>query len=450
MALFWFSCLSWSAHVSKLAKLIERLKPIDSTRDGVGEGFLKVAYEVMARKWRPQQFDEVVGQEHVARTLTNAIEADRIAHAYLFVGPRGIGKTSTARVLAKALNCAEGPTTRPCDKCDSCREIMAGKSLDVLEIDAASNTGVDHIRDLRENVRFAAARDRFKVYIIDEVHMLSIAAFNALLKTLEEPPPHVKFIFATTEVHKMPNTILSRCQRFDLRRIQLGDIIAHLGKIAESEAVRISDSALLAIARGAEGGMRDAESALDQLIAFQGKKIEEKDVLAVFGLVSHKTLEALSEAILEGNPAQIIQIVSELDQNGKNMRRLVLELLEYFRNLLVISYAPEDDSVVLLTEIQMENARKQAQKSDAERLLRVIDILVETDERIRFALSQKTLLETALIRASRASSVVSMEDLLKQVAELKKGAGNLQSGESPSDAKKGVSRGSKKKSPLTK
>lgn len=450
MALFWFSCLSWSAHVSKLAKLIERLKPIDSTRDGVGEGFLKVAYEVMARKWRPQQFDEVVGQEHVARTLTNAIEADRIAHAYLFVGPRGIGKTSTARVLAKALNCAEGPTTRPCDKCDSCREIMAGKSLDVLEIDAASNTGVDHIRDLRENVRFAAARDRFKVYIIDEVHMLSIAAFNALLKTLEEPPPHVKFIFATTEVHKMPNTILSRCQRFDLRRIQLGDIIAHLGKIAESEAVRISDSALLAIARGAEGGMRDAESALDQLIAFQGKKIEEKDVLAVFGLVSHKTLEALSEAILEGNPAQIIQIVSELDQNGKNMRRLVLELLEYFRNLLVISYAPEDDSVVLLTEIQMENARKQAQKSDAERLLRVIDILVETDERIRFALSQKTLLETALIRASRASSVVSMEDLLKQVAELKKGAGNLQSGESLGDAKKGVSRGSKKKSPLTK
>ena len=238
-----------------------------------------MAYEVLARKWRPQQFDDVVGQEHVTQTLKNAITSERVAHAYLFVGPRGVGKTSTARIFAKALNCEKGPTATPCDKCDSCREITAGNSLDVLEIDAASNTGVDNVRDLRENVRYAPARGPFKIYIIDEVHMLSVAAFNALLKTLEEPPAHVKFIFATTEPQKVPATILSRCQRFDLRRISMSDIVERLSEIAEAEKIEIDEDALLAIARGAEGGLRDAESALDQFIAFRGKTSAKKTSL---------------------------------------------------------------------------------------------------------------------------------------------------------------------------
>ena len=253
-----------------------------------------MSYEVLARKWRPQQFDDVVGQDHVTQTLKNAITSERIAHAYLFVGPRGIGKTSVARIFAKALNCEEGPTETPCDKCDSCREIATGTNLDVIEIDGASNNSVDQIRDLRETVKYAPNHGTFKVYIIDEVHMLSNAAFNALLKTLEEPPPHVKFIFATTEPEKILATIVSRCQRFDLRRIPVGLIIDRLKGIAEAEGITIDDDALLAVARGAEGGMRDAQSALDQLISFCGKSIKEENVLSVFGLVAREKLEGLA------------------------------------------------------------------------------------------------------------------------------------------------------------
>ncbi len=244
-------------------------------------------YQVLARKWRPQQFADVVGQEHVTTTLKNAIEQNRLAHAYLFVGPRGIGKTSTARIFAKALNCVKGPTATPCDKCDNCLEITEGRSLDVLEIDGASNNGVEQVRELRDTVRYAPARGKFKIYIIDEVHMLTTQAFNALLKTLEEPPAHVKFIFATTEPQKVLPTILSRCQRFDLRRIPANLIVKHLKEISKKEKVAIDDEALAAIARGAEGGLRDAESTLDQLIAFCGNKIAEADVLSVFGLVAH-------------------------------------------------------------------------------------------------------------------------------------------------------------------
>ena len=256
-------------------------------------------YEVLARRWRPQQFDDVVGQSHVTQTLGNAIASGRLAHAYLLVGPRGIGKTSIARILAKALNCAKGPTVTPCDTCDSCTEIMAGRSLDVMEIDGASNNGVEQVRDLRESVKYAPMRGAFKVYIIDEVHMLSASAFNALLKTLEEPPPHVKFVFATTEPEKILPTIISRCQRFDLRRIPLALIVERLRLIAKDEKIAVDEEALLAIARGAEGGLRDAESALDQLIAFKGKTISEADVLSVFGLVSRAVLEDLAGKTLK-------------------------------------------------------------------------------------------------------------------------------------------------------
>src|SRR5437867_7055321 len=280
-------------------------------------------YQVLARKWRPQQFDEVVGQEHVTTTLKNAIEQNRLAHAYLFVGPRGIGKTSIARIFAKALNCVKGPITTPCDKCDSCREIAEGRSMDVLEIDGASNRGIDEVRELRDTVRYAPARGKFKIYIIDEVHMLSTPAFNALLKTLEEPPSHVKFFFATTEPQKVLPTILSRCQRFDLRRIPAGDIVKHLKKIAKDEKVQVDDKALAAIARGAEGGLRDAEGALDQLIAFCGDEIAEKDVLSVFGLVAHDRIAALTDALIDGKTNAALKILKELDDIGKDLQRQI-------------------------------------------------------------------------------------------------------------------------------
>ena len=378
-----------------------------------------MAYEVLARKWRPQQFSDVVGQEHVAQTLRNAIANDRIAHAYLFVGPRGIGKTSTARIFAKALNCAEGPTITPCDKCDSCREIMRGCSLDVIEIDGASNTGVDNIRELRENVMFAPARGPYKIYIIDEVHMLSSGAFNALLKTLEEPPAHVKFIFATTEPQKILSTIISRCQRFDLRPISMRQIVEHLRKISDAEKVQITDDALLAIARGAEGGMRDAESALDQLMAFCGGEISEQDVMSVFGLVAREQLEKLMNAVLDGDVAQGIELVDELDRSGKDVRRVLLELLQYLRNLLVLIYAEGATSALDVTAVQIETMKKQVERTDPARILRMVSILTEADEKMRHSLSRRTLLEVAVIQCARAVLEVPMNRVIAELVKMK-------------------------------
>jgi DNA polymerase III subunit gamma/tau len=379
-----------------------------------------MAYEVLARKWRPQSFEDVVGQEHVTQTLKNAIKSDRVAHAYLFVGPRGVGKTSTARIFAKALNCEKGPTDTPCDQCDSCKEIMAGNNLDVLEIDAASNTGVDNVRDLRDNVRYAPSRGPFKIYIIDEVHMLSTAAFNALLKTLEEPPQHVKFVFATTEPQKVPATILSRCQRFDLRRISVKDIVKRLSEVAQAEKIEIDPDAILAIARGAEGGLRDAESSLDQLIAFRGKTIREEDILSVFGLIARHTLEELAVAVLKGNIVAAIRLVAEIDGSGKDIQRVVLELLEHFRNVLVCLCAGETFVGLDLTESQVEIIRQHAAVTDPARLLKVVDILSETENRMRYALSRRTLLEIALIRASRVAKVVTIDEIMKQLESLKR------------------------------
>lgn len=379
-----------------------------------------MGYEVLARKWRPQQFNDVVGQEHVTQTLRNAIMSDRIAHAYLFVGPRGIGKTSIARIFAKALNCRQRTDANPCDKCDSCIEIMAGTSLDVIEIDGASNNGVDQVRDLRDTVRYAPTSAPFKIYIIDEVHMLSTAAFNALLKTLEEPPAHVKFIFATTEPEKILATIVSRCQRFDLRRISVPQIIDRLRVISKDENISVDDDALLAIARGAEGGLRDAESALDQLISFKGKNIGESDVLSVFGLVSRSMLEDLAGKILGGNIRELLEIVNEMDSAGKDLQRVVLELMQHFRNLLVHIHAGSDSEGSEITASQSEVLTGQAAMTDTERVLRIIDILSEAENRMKFALSRRTLLETALIRCARAATVVSIEDILARIDELKK------------------------------
>ena len=382
-----------------------------------------MAYEVLARKWRPQQFSDVVGQDHVTQTLSNAIAGERLAHAYLFVGPRGIGKTSLARIFAKALNCVEGPTATPCDVCDSCLEITAGNNLDVMEIDGASNNGVDQVRDLRDAVKYAPGRGPFKIYIIDEVHMLSVAAFNALLKTLEEPPAHAKFIFATTEPDKVLATIVSRCQRFDLRRIPTPLIMERLQLIAADEKVNIDEDALLAIARGAEGGLRDAESAFDQLISFKGKTIAEEDVLSVFGLVSRAVLDGMADHILDGDMKQIIARVGSLDKAGKDLSRLLVELIGLFRNLLVCLYVDDPGTALDLPQVQVDVLKTQAARTNSGRVMRIVEIMTEAEGRMKFALSGRTLLETVLIRCARAATVVTLEEVLAQLAELRDGGG---------------------------
>ncbi|MCE9614195.1 MAG: DNA polymerase III subunit gamma/tau [Lentisphaerae bacterium] len=394
-----------------------------------------MAYEVLARKWRPQRFEDVVGQDHVVQTLRNAIESKRLAHAYLFVGSRGIGKTSIARIFARALNCATGPTITPCGTCDSCREIAAGTNMDVLEIDGASNNGVDQVRDLRDTVRYAPTRGHFKITIIDEVHMLSVPAFNALLKTLEEPPAHAKFIFATTEPQKIPATVLSRCQRFDLRRLAVPVIVERLRLMATAEKVTIDDDALLAVARGAEGGMRDAQSALDQLISFKGDTITEADVLSVFGLVARASLESLAAAILAGDVPAIITSIGELDSAGKDFQRLVVELMEHFRNLLVALNVDNPALHVELTDAQLAVLKQQAERTDTARVLRVVGVLTETEDRMKFALSRRTLLETALIRCARTATVVSLEEVLAQIQALRAGEGGMPVGAPASAAR---------------
>ncbi|MEI8062977.1 MAG: DNA polymerase III subunit gamma/tau [Verrucomicrobiota bacterium] len=381
-------------------------------------------YQVLARKWRPQQFDEVVGQDHVSTTLKNAIEQSRLAHAYLFVGPRGIGKTSIARIFAKSLNCIKGPTATPCDKCDNCKEIANGNSLDVLEIDGASNNGVEQVRELRDTCRYTPARAKFKIYIIDEVHMLSTAAFNALLKTLEEPPAHVKFIFATTDPQKVLPTILSRCQRFDLRRIPAALLVKHLKKITKDEKVTIDDEALTAIARGAEGGMRDAESTLDQLIAFCGDKITEKDVLSVFGLVAQDKIAVLTDAVIDGDTNIALKTLKELDEVGKDLQRLLADLLDHYRNLLVLTIGGAGAELVDVPDLELELLKQQANRIDSDAVLRIIDALAGTEGRLRYALSKRIYFEIALVRAIKSREMVGLEGVLKKLNELKSQLGS--------------------------
>src|SRR5438094_4402825 len=333
-----------------------------------------MSYQVIARKYRPQRFSDVVGQEHVTQTLANAIRQNRIAHAYLFCGPRGTGKTTIARIFAKCLNCEGGPKADFDDNDPRCREIADGRSLDVLEIDGASNRGIEEIRELRDTVKYAPATSKFKIYIIDEVHMLTKEAFNALLKTLEEPPAHVKFMFATTEPEKVLPTILSRCQRFDLRRIPTALISKQLAFIAGKEKVKIDQAALHAIARGAEGAMRDAESTLDQLISFCGEKIEEADVLSMFGLTAQNQLLEMSRAVLAGEVEGALRQLNELANHGKDLGRLLSDLLSHFRNLLIYQVSKGDLKMLEVSEAEAAALAEQSKMASAQGLTRILEV----------------------------------------------------------------------------
>ncbi|MEN3940772.1 DNA polymerase III subunit gamma/tau [Prosthecobacter sp. SYSU 5D2] len=371
-----------------------------------------MSYQVFARKYRPKTFADVLGQEHVVRTLRNAIAQNRLAHAYLFVGPRGTGKTSTARIFAKALNCPNGPSVDFDPEDELCREIAEGRSLDVLEIDGASNNGVDQVRDLRESVKYAPSRCRYKIYYIDEVHMLSTAAFNALLKTLEEPPDHVKFIFATTEANKILPTIISRCQRFDLRRIPNTIIAKHLLHIAMLEKVDLDEKAAFAIAKGADGGMRDAQSMLDQLVAFCGDKIRENDVLEIFGFTAVQSVSQMVQHILESDTVNALRLVHDTSEAGKDLGRMLGDLIQHFRTLLVSQADPDAAAEDLEPEIA-DQVSIQSQMASTEQLLRIVDGLAEVDARMRWATNKRLHFELGVIQAVQHYNEISISDVIE-------------------------------------
>jgi len=371
-----------------------------------------VSYQVFARKYRPKTFDDVLGQDHVVRTLRNAIEQKRLAHAYLFVGPRGTGKTSTARILAKALNCTGGPKADFDPEEDVCIEIAEGRSLDVLEIDGASNNGVEQVRDLRESVRFAPPRGQYKIFYIDEVHMLSNAAFNALLKTLEEPPPHVKFIFATTEPNKILPTILSRCQRFDLRPIPTETIADHLKHIASNENIKLDETAAWAIAKGADGGMRDAQSMLDQLVAFCGDHITEENVIDVFGFTSREKVAALTQTLLGRETPAALSLIQKEAETGRELSQLLGELIGCLRALLVAKLDPSADGEGIPAPL-WNALLESASEYDPDRLLAAIDVFAETENRMKWASNKRLHFELGVIKSIQSLGEVRISDVIK-------------------------------------
>ncbi|MGH2567792.1 MAG: DNA polymerase III subunit gamma/tau [Bacteroidota bacterium] len=378
-----------------------------------------MSYQVTARKWRPMVFEDVVGQSHVTSTLVNAIKTNRVAHAYIFSGQRGCGKTTTARILAKALNCLSPNGTNPDNTCEVCLEITEGRSLDVIEIDGASNRGVEEIRNLRESVRYTPTRGKHKIYVIDEVHMLTKEAFNALLKTLEEPPPHVIFIFATTEIHKVPATILSRCQRFDFRRIAIEEIIERLRYIAKVESVSIEDDALLIIAKKGDGSLRDAQSIFDQVRAFCGNTISTKDVQTVLNVVDLEIFFRVTDLIKTKDARGGIDLVEELIHNGHDVREFLIGLSEHLRNLLVVSTT---QSVQLVEASESHKKRYQAETAHFSEndLLRLIKLVVDLEGSIRWSSQPRFKLEAGLLRMIKMQNAVRVDELLKQIDDLKK------------------------------
>ncbi|MBK9164369.1 MAG: DNA polymerase III subunit gamma/tau [Acidobacteria bacterium] len=390
-----------------------------------------MSYQVIARKWRPRNFEEVTGQEHITRTLSNAIEHDRLHHAYLFSGARGVGKTTSARIFAKALNCrrTDGPTAIPCSAdsgeiCVSCLEISESRSIDVLEIDAASHTGIDDIRDtILENITVNPARDRYKIFIIDEVHQLSRQAFNALLKTLEEPPPNVVFIMATTEHHKVPETITSRCQEFIFRTIPQQKIFERLRLIADAEKIDIADEALREIARSGEGSMRDAQSNFDQVISFSGAKIGREDVVSALGIAGSDNLSAVIKAVAENDAAAILRVVDDLVSGGHDLRNFCRDLLGFVRDLSVLKVSGSEEFIDG-SAFPADEMKQIAEAFSASDLFRIFHSLAETEVRLKEALQSRYVLELGLVRLSEMKRVTPVEELLKRLAELESSLGS--------------------------
>jgi DNA polymerase-3 subunit gamma/tau len=374
-------------------------------------------YTVLARRYRPQQFKDLVGQEAVAQALSNALTSSRVAHAYLFTGARGVGKTSTARILAKALNCEKGPTTQPCDHCDICQAITSGEDVDVLEIDGASNNGVDQVRELRANVHFRPSRARYKIYIIDEVHMLSTAAFNALLKTLEEPPPHVKFIFATTEIGKIPVTILSRCQRFDFGNITMPRILTRLREIVAGEGLQADEDALELIARRAGGSMRDAQSLLDQLLAFAGEKLTVAQVHQLLGTANEDRVVELAGAIVARDAVKTLLLFDQAAEQGLQLGELLDQLLDYWRDLMVVNAAGVDEQTLSVPSSLRATVATQAKQLPPDTILAGLDILVTARQRMRATSHGRVVVEMALVRLCRLEDLLPLSQLAQLVRD---------------------------------
>ncbi len=361
-------------------------------------------YQVSARKYRPATFQDVIGQPHVVQTISNAIASKRIAHAFLFSGTRGVGKTTMARILAKALNCEKGPTATPCDTCINCREITQGNSVDVIEIDGASNTGVDDVREVRENVKFTPFHGHYRIYIIDEVHMLSTSAFNALLKTLEEPPAHVVFIFATTEIHKIPATILSRCQHYNFRRIPHAEIIQRLRFVAQQDGLAMEDRSLSAIARASEGSMRDALSIMDQVVAFAGRTVKHGDLETLLGTVPQEHVRAMISAVIAQDSPTVVSIVAQVLDQGHDLRAYCADLVEYARHMLVAAVVPSAQELRSLIETPEEDLRQivtDAKAFTVEQVQELFRILSQAEDALRLSAHPRFVLESAAIRAAR-------------------------------------------------
>ncbi|MGV8073836.1 MAG: DNA polymerase III subunit gamma/tau [Syntrophobacteraceae bacterium] len=378
-----------------------------------------MSYVVIARKWRPQTFDEVIGQPHVSKTLQNAIRSKRVAHAYLFTGSRGVGKTSVARILAKALNCEHGISPIPCNACSNCKEITQGNSPDVIEVDGASNRGIDNIRELRETVRYRPAKSAYKIYIIDEVHMLTTEAFNALLKTLEEPPDHVLFVFATTEPHKIPSTILSRCQRFDFRRIPTLQIVAQLKEIVNLETVDLSEAVLYALAREADGSMRDAQSLLEQLLAFAGDDLTDEEILDVLGVVDRRSVHRAAEAVLAGDTGSCLNVVGDLYRRGIDSRRFCQHLCDHFRNMLFVALGRSDGgSRPELPEEEWKLLQNQVDKTSPDSLYLYFQTVIKGEEEIRRSTMPRISLEMLLLRLAQLPRLETLESVLEKLSAI--------------------------------
>ncbi len=391
-----------------------------------------MAYLVLARKWRPDTWDKLIAQDHVTATLKNAIEHQRLAHAYLFTGPRGVGKTSAARILAKALNCESGPAVNPCNQCSNCREIADGRSVDVFEIDGASNRGIDEVRNLRENIRYTPAKGKYKIYIIDEVHMLTTEAFNALLKTLEEPPSHVLFVFATTEPHKVPATIVSRCQRFDFRRVRTQDIAGHLKAICEEEGIDVEENALLLIARKADGSMRDSQSILDQMISYTSSAIKAEDVIQALGLIDEELFFEVTDIVQAQNPAGAFHLIDKVFSGGYDLEEFLHGLGEHLRNLLVVR-ATGDAGLIDKTGNLKKRYQEISQQFQEEDILRMIRIVTETSASIKYVENSRMALEMAMIKMVKLDKTVTLEMLLQRLAQLPSGPSAPSASAVPSD-----------------